>query len=58
MSVARMGSGAGGAPGAASDGAAASSVVVGFEVVLDLRREEEEGLRRVYLVVMRVWRRC
>jgi hypothetical protein len=35
----------------------AASSVVGFEEVLDLRREEE-GLRRVYLVVMRVWERC
>jgi len=59
VSVARIGSCAGVALGA---GDSASSVVVGFEEDLDFRGEDEEGFRRVYLVVMRVveglaWRR-
>jgi hypothetical protein len=51
VSVARIGSCAGVALGA---GDSASSVVVGFEEDLDFRGEDEEGFRRVYLVVMRV----
>jgi hypothetical protein len=50
--VARIGSCAGVALGA---GDRASSVVVGFEEDLGFRGEDEEGFRRVYLVVMRVW---
>jgi hypothetical protein len=51
--VARIGSGAGVAPGA---GDSASSVA-DFAVVFDLRCDEVEGLRSVYLVVMRVCER-
>lgn len=47
-----MGSGAAVAPGA---GDSASSAAV-FEEVFDLRWED--GFRRVYLVVMRVWKIC
>lgn len=51
-SVARTGSGR-----EAAVGARESSVVVALEEDFDLRRAEEEGLRRVYLVVMRVYER-
>jgi hypothetical protein len=52
VSVARTGSGKGAALGAGE-----SSVAVGFVEDFDLRGPDGEGLRRVYLVVMRVYER-